>query len=108
MNRNILIRVSSANSASGKAGTFTHPPPKVKLDVGDTVTWDPGANGTLPNAFQVRFQGFRSPFQSGDTDISNNNNYQTVANPGVYHYSVKVTIGGVPFTIEGCPEFDVP
>jgi hypothetical protein len=103
----INIHVHENDQANGeKQGTFTEPHPKVKLNPNTAV------NFNLLNAgatFAVRFTGFKSPFTSGELDISDGGN-RTIdpAASGVYHYAVKVTKGGNVYTISNCPEFEVP
>jgi hypothetical protein len=101
MPRNIMINVLPNDSNQGNRGTFLGPPPHVKVDVGDMVTFDvTPANST----FSVVFVGL-SPFLVNlltETDCSAEVKY-----PGSYHYQVSVTLpDGGTFRITNCPEIE--
>ena len=101
----INIHVLEAPANGENEGTFLEPHPKIKVSTNANV------NFNLINAgatFKVRFNGFRSPFVSGDLDIDQNNaNQQTSVTAGQYHYTIQVTKGAKIWSIENCPELDV-
>jgi len=100
-NKSIEIRVLTTNSTHGNRGTFLGPPPHVKVDVGDTVTFAVDPNGS---AFSVVFVGL-SPFPVNV--LTNHNPNAVVTYPGTYHYQVSVTLdGGDTFRITSCPEIE--
>jgi hypothetical protein len=101
-NKNILINVLTEHTSQGKRGTFLGPPPHVKVDLGDTVTFD-----VLPagSPFTINFVGL-SPFQV--TSLTQDNRSATVTYHGHYHYQVSVTLtdNGETFRITSCPEIE--
>ena len=100
-NRTISIIVLTADGPQGKRGTFLGPPPHVKVNVGDLVTFvvDPAGS-----QFTVVFVGL-SPF---DVNVLNNANPSAEFKfPGHYHYQVSVTLpDGGTFRITSCPEIE--
>jgi len=100
-NRNIMINVLPNDSSQGKRGTFLGPPPHVKVDVGDIVTFDVTPTNST---FIVLFVGL-SPFSL--TSLTDQSRSAEVAYPGIYHYQVSVTLpDGVTFRITNCPEIE--
>jgi hypothetical protein len=100
-NRNILINVLTNNSSQGNRGTFLGPPPHVKVDIGDIVTFD-----VIPpdSTFAVVFVGL-SPFPVNL--LTNHDRTAAVTYPGIYHYQVSVTLPeGDTFRITNCPEIE--
>lgn len=99
--KNITISVLTHNSNRGNRGTFLGPPPHVKVNVGDTVTFDV----TPPDSsFSVVFVGL-SPFPVNV--LTNENPSAAVTYPGIYHYQVSVTMPeGAIFRITDCPEIE--
>ena len=99
--RNIQIIVLEENSDQGKRGTFLGPPPHVKVDVGDTVTFNVTPAGST---FLVVFVGL-SPFPVDH--LTDTNRTAEVRFPGTYHYQVSVTLSdGTTFRITKCPEIE--
>jgi len=99
--RNIQIIVLRENSDQGKRGTFLGPAPHVKVDVGDTVTFN-----VMPadSKFLVVFVGL-SPFPV--SHLTDTNRSAEVTFPGTYHYQVSVTLSdGATFRITNCPEIE--
>jgi len=100
-NRNILINVLPNDTSQGKRGTFLGPPPHVKVDIGDIVTFDVTPGGST---FAVVFVGL-SPFPVNL--LTDQNCYAAVTYPGIYHYQVSVTLSnGDTFRITNCPEIE--
>jgi hypothetical protein len=100
-NRNILINVLPNDSSQGKRGTFVGPPPHVKVDVGDIVTFDVTPTNST---FIVLFVGL-SPFPVNQ--LTDQYRTATVTFPGIYHYQVSVTLpDGGTFRITNCPEIE--
>ena len=104
----IRIHVHRAPPGNGEiAGSFTSPPAKVRVGLGTDVHWElqlvpPDAHA----AFEVKFQGFLSPFSSDELYIATPAP-RTTSRVGRYHYALKVTSAGVDYVIENCPEFEV-
>jgi hypothetical protein len=97
------------NPNNHKPGTFTGPPPKMRVDVGDTMTWTLTVHPADPTAtFEVRFLGPFWPFQGPLAPITAAAPAPSPAvNPGSYLYAVQVTAATWSFTINHCPEADV-
>jgi len=103
MQRNISINVLLENSSQGKRGTFLGPPPHVKVDVGNTVTFDVTPEDST---FIVLFNGL-SPFDVHR--LTEQNRSAVVRFPGLYHYQVSVTLSDeeeTTFRITSCPEIE--
>jgi hypothetical protein len=103
-----------ASPAGHKEGTFTGPPPKVRVDVGDSMQWTLKVEPPdLTARFVIRFLGFSWPFAGPLADINGDisgpspNPALPVANKGSYLYAVQVTTVDGPYTIDHCPEADV-
>src|SRR6476661_4380610 len=99
-NKNILITVLPNDTNQGNRGTFLGPPPHVKVDLGDTVTYEVDPAGS---PFIVNFVGL-SPFDA--TSLTNANPSAIVKYHGHYHYQVSVTLSGETFRITSCPEIE--
>lgn len=101
----INIHVLEAASGGENAGTFIEPHPKIKVSTNAAVNFNLINGGA---SFKVRFNGFQSPFVSGDVDIDQTNAQQTTSTDVErYHYAISVTKGSNTWTIEDCPELDV-
>jgi hypothetical protein len=90
----------------GRAGTFTHPHPLVRVKLGDQVRFQftPAAPGW---AFAVIFPGF-SPLNNAAPITDANAGPFNAQSAGDYHYQVRVTDpGGNSWTIANCPELGV-
>jgi plastocyanin len=100
-NKNITINVLPSDSNQGNRGTFLGPPPHVKVDIGDTVTFNVTPTGST---FAVVFVGL-SPFPVND--LTDSSPTAAVTYPGIYHYQVSVTLSsGETFRITNCPEIE--
>ena len=100
----ITIKVLTDNSNQGNRGTFVGPPPHVKVDVGDTVTFEVDPDDS---EFSVVFVGL-SPFPVNV--LTDDTPSAVVTYPGHYHYQVSVTLDdgeGDTFRITSCPEIEV-
>jgi hypothetical protein len=102
----------TGNGAGHKKGTFTGPPPKLRLDVNDYMQWTLKVDPPDDTAtFEIRFPGFSWPFAGnpaliGGTSATPSADLQAI-NGNLYHYAVKVTTVEGDFTIKDCPEGDV-
>jgi hypothetical protein len=109
---NIPIHVETASGPAGpaanqfQAGTFTNPFPLTRVKQGREVQWE--YTGPF-DSFTVQFKT-TSPFP-GISAITRNAPGPTPAQPaqnlGRHHYTISVTVGGVTWTIGGCPELGV-
>jgi hypothetical protein len=112
--RTLEIVVHRPGSSAGhKVGTFTGPPPKMRVDLQDPMTWtlkvDPPDNSAN---FVINFRGAFSPFAGNPVSITNApgtnaTNPLPAVNPGSYIYAVKVTAATWDHSIDHCPEADV-
>ena len=112
-NKTLRIHVHR-NGGGHKAGTFEGPPPKMRLDVNDTVTWDLQVSpADLAATFELRFGGFSWPFAgapaviAGTAAVSAPNPPAAVINRGLFHYAVKVTTVNGDYVIQDCPELEI-
>ena len=100
----INIHVLENDSNGEKAGSFVEPHPKVRVAKYDNVNFHLINGGGM---FVVKWNGFSSPFANAN-NLTDENPRQVV-NSGQYHYAVQVTTGsGAVYTIDNCPEVDVP
>ena len=101
----INIHVLENDSNGEQAGSFVEPHPKVRVAKYDNINFNLiNARGT----FVVKWNGFSSPFASAN-DITPATGAQQVVNSGLFHYAVQVTTGsGAVYTMDNCPEVDVP
>jgi hypothetical protein len=108
VSRALRITVYQDDGNGQKHGTFTGPPPKMRVNVNDPMKWDVDVVPADKDAtFEVNFQGFSWPFAGNPVPITDNKERQAV-NEGLYHYAVKVTTSaGTVFRIDQCPEADV-
>ena len=95
----------------GRAGTFTRPHALVRVKVNtDTVQWMYAGNF---DSFTVQFVPNPSPPTLPFPGISKVSSTAgptpalTPTVPGNFHYTVEVIIGGVHWSIDGCPEIGV-
>jgi hypothetical protein len=96
-----MINVLPIDSSQGKRGTFLGPPPHVKVDIGDMVTFDVTPEDST---FAVVFVGL-SPFPVNH--LTDQNRSAEVIYPGIYHYQVSVTLSDrATFRITNCPEIE--
>ena len=101
----IKIQVHENDQSTGeKKGTFLSPNPKIRVGYDSQVNWNLVNSGAT---FEVRFNGFTSPFTSNELSISDGNPRTTTRQDGLYHYTVQVKKGSDTWTIENCPEFEV-
>ena len=119
MPRNESLEIHVHRNGSGhKPGTFTGPAPKMRVDVGDTMTWtlkvEPPVHPPDPDpTFVVAFLGPFWPFagnpapMNGTTAVAASAPNPTAVNPGSYLYAVQVTTVDGVYTINHCPEADV-
>ena len=111
--KTVRITVHSDNGNGEKKGTFTAPPPKLRVDTNQLVEWNLQVTPNDAGAtFEVRFSGFSSPFNDANGDpiltVTDTSPALQAVNKALYHYSVRVnTSGGEVFTIDGCPELEV-
>jgi len=108
-----IVKIKVHRNGSGeKKGTFTEPPPKLRVDPNEWIKWDlQVAPPDPPETFEIRFQGFSSPFKdaAGAPILTLNQASPALqaVNKALYHYAVKVTTATDEFKIEACPELDV-
>ena len=112
----IAIEVTRNSNGAQLSGTFTQPPPLVRVKRYSYVQWQ--LNKTHPNdTFVVSFRD-GSPFSGNQTTGSpfpklnafgDRSGAQLAVNEGNFHYQVFVTDGetGNVFSIDNCPELDV-
>jgi hypothetical protein len=112
----IGIDVTRTDSEAQLKGTFTQPPPLVRVKQFTFVQWQ--LNKVHPNdTFVVSFSN-ASPFSGNQTTgspfpklsaFSDRSAPQLAVNEGNFHYQVFVTDGntGVVYSINNCPEMDV-
>jgi hypothetical protein len=108
--RTLEIVVHRPGSSAGhKEGTFTGPPPKMRVDLQDPMTWNLRVDPPDPTAnFEINFRGSFWPFQGAPRPITATAPAPSAAvNPGSYIYAVKVTAATWSFSIDHCPEADV-
>lgn len=102
----IHIHVLETHQSNGeRAGSFTEPHPKVR------VAWDDSVNWRVLNpsysSFEVMFAGGLAPFTNSNPSITSETDVRTVAQlTGVFHYSVRLTIGATTYFIQDCPELE--
>ena len=111
VNRGIKIHVlpkDTTDPGKGRAGTFLGPPPLVRVNVGDRITFKVTPAGS---EFSVVFPGL-SPFPAG-TSITHRARTAVFTFGGRYHYHISVTVPPVPpavvastFRITSCPEIE--
>src|SRR5262245_3600668 len=97
--KTITIQVLDTETERGNRGTFIGPPPHVKVNLGDNVTFN-----VIPDdsTFSVNFVGL-SPFQNNLLVLTDSNPTAVVRYPGHYHYQVSVTLSnGDTFRITSC------
>ena len=109
--KTLRIVVHSDNNNGEKHGTFTGPPPKMRVDLNDLVRWN---LQVVPNdagaTFEITFPGPSSPFldANGRPILSITDSQELPAvTEALFHYSVTVTAKGGRFQIRHCPELEV-
>jgi hypothetical protein len=107
--RALRITVYQDDNNGQKNGTFTGPPPKMRVDLNDTMKWDLDVVPADKNAtFEINFDGFSWPFAGSPAPITGGTGALQAVNEGLYHYAVKVTTSaGTVFRIDQCPEAQV-
>ena len=117
MTRTLTIDLHRAGSPRQHRGTFTGPPPKMRLRPGTVISFDLRVTPNDPSAtFEVTFPA--TPFTDNDTPTGRPVFSITNSAPhvglfqGLYQYKVKVTTtdqqGRVEvFEISHCPELDL-
>lgn len=116
-NRPIQIRVFADDNNGQKHGTFTGPPPKLRVNQGDTITWDLQVVPNDPTAeFSIQFLNGITPLVDGRGNlvfqfgpVSGSATYQVKnpdPNPTEYQYQIHVTTENGTFSIDHCPVVD--
>jgi hypothetical protein len=98
----------NGNAAGHKQGTFTGPPPKMRVDLNDYMIWDLTVDPPDDTArFEINFRGAFWPFAGVPGPINAATGQLQAINAGSYIYAVKVTAATWSFSIDHCPEADV-
>jgi hypothetical protein len=96
----------------GRAGTFIRPHALVRVKVNtDTVQWV--CAGPF-DSFTVKFKPNNPPLPTSPfpgitaiTSTAGPTPALTPTVPGNFHYTVNVTVSGITWSIDGCPEIGV-
>ena len=95
------------NPGVGRGGSFTSPPPKIKVKQYDEIKWQITAGQT----FELNFSNYDPSGPPTPFDVSQitDSDFHTAVNEGLFHYTVVVkdTNGNKLGEIKHCPEVGV-